>query len=391
MAYSFDTIIPREGTNAYKLELRGKVFGRADVLPLWVADMDFAAPPEVARAIQQRAAHGIYGYTVRGDWFNNCVADWMQRRHQWQISPDWVEYGPGVVPQLVMAITAFTEPGDKIIIQTPVYPPFYSVVKENGRQLEENPLIEKDGQYSMDFDLLAKQAADANTKMLILCQPHNPVGRLWTKEELTRLANICLENNVLMVSDEIHSDLMLYGNKHLPLASLSPEVADRTITFMAPSKTFNIAGFSTSFAIIGNEKLMSGYRKALMAMHQFTGNIFGAMAMEAAYSHGEPWLEELLVYLQGNADKVVRFLNSYMPEVNASPIEATYLMWLDFRKWGMTQSQLRGFIFQKAGVGLNDGTSFGPGGIGFMRLNIGSPWAVVEKGLTMIAEARAKL
>lgn len=388
MRYKFDTIIPREGTSAYKLELRGKVFGRSDVLPLWVADMDFAAPPEVALAIGQRASHPIYGYTVRGDWFNNCVTDWMLRRHQWKISPDWVEYGPGVVPQLVMAVNAFTEPGDKIIIQTPVYPPFYSVVKENGRQLVENPLLENDGLYSMDFNLLAQQAADPKTKMLILCQPHNPVGRLWTKGELQKLAEICLSNNVLMVSDEIHSDLMLYGHKHLPLATLSPEVADRTITLMAPSKTFNIAGFSTSFAIIENKQLMTGYRKALMAMHQYTGNVFGALALEAAYTHGEPWLNELLAYLQQNADRVFGFLNQHMPEVKASPIEATYLMWIDFRAWGLSQAKLRDVIYHKAGVGLNDGTSFGLNGAGFMRLNIGSPWALVEKGLTMIAEAR---
>jgi cystathionine beta-lyase len=384
----FDSIIPRQGTNAYKLELRQKVFGRPDVLPLWVADMDFAAPPKVVEAIKNRAAHEIYGYTIRGDWFQDCVVNWMMRRHQWSVDPAWVEYGPGVVPQLVIATMAYTNPGDKIIIQTPVYPPFYSVVKENGRQLVVNPLLEQNGHYSMDFDLLAKQAADPDTKMMILCHPHNPVGRLWTKEELTRMAEICLSNNVLMVSDEIHSDLMLFGNKHIPLASLSPEIADRTLTLMAPSKTFNIAGFSTSFAIIKNKQLMADYRRVLASLHMYTGNVFGAMAMEAAYTHGEAWLEELLAYLQQNVERVNAFLAANMPDVTASPIEATYLMWLDFRRLGLTQAQLRDLIVNKAGVGLNDGTSFGPEGEGFMRLNVGSPWALVEKGLQQIADAR---
>lgn len=387
----FDEIIPREGTNAYKLELRQKVFGRPDVLPLWVADMDFAAPDEVARAIQGRAAHAIFGYTIRGEWFQNCAVDWVQRRHGWAVDPSWVEYGPGVVPQLVMCINAFTEPGDNVIIQTPVYPPFFSVVKDNGRTLLINKLLEEKGVYSMDFDLLAKQASDPKTKMLILCQPHNPVGRVWTRDELIRLADICVENNVLMVSDEIHADLMLFGNKHIPLASLSPRVAERTITLMAPSKTFNIAGFSTSYAIIGNKQLLADYRKVLASMHQYTGNVFGGLAMEAAYAHGEPWLNELLVYLQQNVLRVNAFLAANMPEVTASPIEATFLMWLDFRQWGLTQAQLRDVIIQKAGVGLNDGTSFGPDGEGFMRLNVASPWALVEKGLMLIAEARKSI
>jgi len=384
MSYQFDTIIPREGTNAYKLELREKIFGRKDVLPLWVADMDFAAPPEVCDAIQKRAAHEIYGYTIRGDWFNNCVVSWLNRRHHWKTLPEWVEYGPGVVPQLVMSILAFTNPGDKVIIQTPVYPPFYSVVKENNRELVVNQLIEVDNYYSMDFDLLEMQAADPLVKMMIICQPHNPVGRLWCKDELLKLADICLKHNVLMVSDEIHSDLMLYGNHHLPLASLSKEIADQTITLMAPSKTFNIAGFSTSYAVISNRKLMLEYRKVLSAMHMFTGNIFGAMAMEAAYNHGEPWLNELLKYLEGNVEAVKAFLQTDMPQIKCSPIEATYLMWLDFRQLGLSQAELKDLIIHKAGVGLNDGTSFGITGEGFMRLNVGSPRSVVLQGLQLI-------
>jgi cystathionine beta-lyase len=387
MAYNFDTIIAREGTNAYKLELREKIFGRKDVLPLWVADMDFAAPPAVVDAIQNRAAHEIYGYTIRGHWFNECIAHWMLRRHNWMVDAHWVEYGPGVVPQIVISIMAFTNPGDKVIIQTPVYPPFYSVVKENGRELVINTLLENDGYYTMDFELLEKQAADPAVKMMILCQPHNPVGRLWNRVELQQLADICLRNNVLMVSDEIHSDLMLYGNKHLPLASLGKEVAEQTITLMAASKTFNIAGFSTSYAIISNKKLMIEYRRVLTGLALYTGNIFGAMATEAAYKHCEPWLNELLCYLEGNVESVKAFLRSEMPQVKCSPIEATYLMWLDFRALGLSQKELKELIIQKAGVGLNDGVSFGATGEGFMRLNVGSPRATVLKGLTLIKDA----
>jgi cystathionine beta-lyase len=388
MVYSFDQIIPREGTHAYKLDLREKVFGNPDVLPLWVADMDFAAPPQVMNAIQQRAMHGIYGYTVRGDWFQQAIVGWMQRRHQWTVNPAWVEYAPGVVPSMVMAVLAYTQPGDQVVIQTPVYPPFYSVVRDNGRELITNPLLETSEGYVMDFDLLEQQLANPNAKMFFLCHPHNPVGRVWRRDELERLANLCLQYDVLMVSDEIHSDLILFGNHHIPLASLSAEVANRTITLNAASKTFNIAGFSTSYVVIPNAELMAQYRKVLTGLHLYTGHVFSGISLEAAYTHGEPWLNDLLLYLESNIAMVQDFLAKRLPEVTFHQPQATFLLWLDFRAWKMSQHELKHTIIHKANVGLNDGVSFGNEGQGFMRLNVGSPRALVLEGLERIAKAR---
>lgn len=388
MKYDFDKFIPREGTHAYKLEFRKKNFGREDVLPLWVADMDFEAPREVADVIQQRAMHEIYGYTVRGPWFQKSIINWLQKRHNWQVQEGWIEYSPGVVPSLVIAIMAYTNPGDKVLIQTPVYPPFFSVVKDNGRQLVTNPLVELNGEYSIDFDLLDKQTSDPDLKLFIFSQPHNPVSRVWTQDELLKIADICLKNNVLIVSDEIHSDLMLFGNKHISLASLSDEIAQNTITCMAASKTFNVAGFSTSYIIAQNRKLMLEYRRVLMALHMYTGNIFGAIATEAAYNYGEPWLNELLPYLENNIRFVQEFVHENMPEVKITDPQATFLLWLDFRAWNMTQKELRSIIVDKAKVGLNDGASFGEDGVGFMRLNVGSPKSMIEEGLNRILEAK---
>ena len=388
MAYSFDQIIPREGTHAYKLDLREKVFGNPDVLPLWVADMDFAAPPEVMNAIQQRATHGIYGYTVRGDWFQQAIVGWMQRRHQWTVDPAWVEYAPGVVPSMVMAVLAYTQPGDQVVIQTPVYPPFYSVVRDNGRELVTNTLMETSEGYVMDFDLLEQQLANPKAKLFFLCHPHNPVGRVWRRDELERLASLCLQYNVLMVSDEIHCDLILFGNHHSPLASLSTEVANRTITLNAASKTFNIAGFSTSYVIIPNAVLMAQFRKVLTGLHLYTGHVFSGISLEAAYTHGEPWLNDLLLYLESNIAMVKDFLAERLPEVTFHQPQATFLLWLDFRAWEMSQHELKHTIIHKANVGLNDGVSFGNEGQGFMRLNVGSPRALVLEGLERIAKAR---
>lgn len=385
MSYSFDTIIPREGTHAYKLELREKVFGTADVLPLWVADMDFAAPPEVFEAINRRAQHGIYGYTVRGEWFQQAIAGWMQRRHNWGVPLDTIEYAPGVVPSMVMAVMAFTRPGDKVLIQTPVYPPFYSVVKENGRQLVTNPLLETANGYVMDFNLLEKQLSDPDVKLFLFCHPHNPVGRVWTRPELEQLAALCLRYDVLMVSDEIHSDLMLFGHRHIPLASLSDEVAQHTVTLNAASKTFNIAGFSTSYVIITNPELLATFRKSLTALHLYTGHVFSGIALQAAYAHGEPWLAELLAYLEGNVMAVRDFVEAHLHGVTFHLPQATFLLWLNFKQWGLTQADLKDFIIRKAKVGLNDGVSFGPDGQGFMRLNVGAPRALVMEGLERIA------
>lgn len=383
----FDLLIPRDGTNAYKLELRKKIFGNPDVIPLWVADMDFSAPQAVVDAVVKRASHPIYGYTLRKESFNDSICYWMQQRHQWRVESGWIEYGPGVLPSIVISILAFTNPGDKIVIQTPVYPPFFSVVKDNQRELALNPLVETDGNYTMDYDRFTTLAKDPATKMVIIANPHNPIGRAWRKEELEKLATICLENNVLILSDEIHSDLLLFGNKHVPMASVNNDIAKATITFMAPSKTFNIAGFNTSYVVISNKRLMAGYRKGLLALHLFTGNLMGGIALETAYQQGEPWLMSLINDLEGNILAIQSFLKENLNEITLSPPEATYLLWLDFRKLGMDNDGLRTFLVHKAGVGLNDGASFGQEGQGFMRMNVASPRTVIMKAMHQIATA----
>lgn len=386
---NFDHITDREGTNALKLEFREKLFGRPDVLPLWVADMDFRAPEAVTEAVQKRAAHPLYGYTIRDEAFYDAIVKWLKKRHQWEIDPKWTEYMPGVVPTLNLAIHAFSEPGDKIVIQPPVYPPFFDVVRDHGRKIEENPLVNTSEGYRIDFEHLEKVTAGSDVKMLLFCHPHNPVGRVWREEELRQLGSICLKNNVLIISDEIHADLTLYGHKHLPLATLSGELAEQTITCMAPSKTFNIAGFSTSYIVAPNKKLLNIMRRKLHAWHLHTGNMFGTEALKAAYLQGEPWLDELLGYIQGNTDYVLDFLNSHMPEVKAHRPEATYLMWLDFSAWNMPSVKLKRFIVEKAGLGLNDGPTFGKQqGEGFQRLNVASPRKVIEQAMKNLLKAR---
>ena len=391
MRYDFDEIIQREGTEAYKLELRELYFGTNDVLPLWVADMDFKAPPSVIKALQQRANHDIYGYTIRDNKFNDAILDWLKTQHQWSVVTEWIEFSPGVLPTIAVAIHEFSEPGDKIIIQTPVYPPFYSIVTDNGRELVKNPLVETDGYYTIDFDLLEKQAADSNTKMLILSNPHNPVGRAWKEEELKRIAEICTKHDVLIISDEIHSDLCLFGNKHWVMADLFPELSNRIITCMAPSKTFNIAGLSTAYAIISNKKLRERFHKRLWALQVQMGNLFGGIALEAAYNQGGEWLLELKKYLEDNALMVRDFIRENMPEVGFVLPEATYLLWFDFRKWGLSPAKLKKAMVETGKIGMNDGVSFGAEGAGFQRMNIGSPRSVIKDGLERILKVRKEV
>ncbi|TAJ12429.1 putative C-S lyase [Marinilabiliaceae bacterium JC017] len=389
--YDFDTPVNREGTKAYKLELREKYFGSNEVLPLWVADMDFSAPPAVCEAIQARAAHNIYGYTIRTKEFNEAIKNWLMRRHNWSVENSWIEYSPGVVPALTFSIMSFTMPGDGVIIQTPVYPPFYSVVKDNDRKVVKNPLVQENGSYRMNFEELEILTAKPENKVLILCNPHNPLGRVWTKDELETLGDICHRNNVLVLSDEIHSDLMLFGNKHTPFASVNEQMANNSITFMAPSKTFNIAGFNTSYVVASNSRLLNGYRQVLNKLHLNMGHVFSEVILETAYNEGEDWLGELISYLEANARFVVDFINENMPEVKVKLPHATFLTWLDFRSWGWSQKDLVAFLVNKAGVGLNDGVSFGVEGEGFMRMNIASPRSVIKKALEQIFNARKEL
>jgi cystathionine beta-lyase len=388
MPFNFDELIKREGTDAYKLELRELFFGTNDVLPLWVADMDFKAPQAVIKAIEDRAAHEIYGYTIRDSKFSGAIIHWLETQHQWSTKEEWIKFIPGVLAALVIAINEFTEEGDKVIIQTPVYPPFHSIVKDNNRELIQNVLIETNGYYTIDFDLLEEQASDPKTKLFFFSNPHNPVGRAWKYDELKRIAEICIKYNLMIVSDEIHNDLCLFGHKHLVLADLFPALGDRIITAMAPSKTFNIAGLSTAYAVISDPNIRLRFEKRLNASQMHMGNLFGGIALTAAYNSGAEWLLELKKYLEGNALLVQDFIHKEMPEVGFVLPEATYLLWLDFRKWDIPHAELKKTMIQIGKVGLNDGLSFGQEGAGFLRLNIGSPKAIIQEGMERILKVR---
>jgi cystathionine beta-lyase len=386
MYSNFDEMVPRENTDCYQYDLRKKYFGTDDIIPMWVADMDFKAPEFITAAMEKRLSHGIYGYTFRSDSFYESVIKWLKTRHGWKIKKEWIEFSPGVVPALNLAVLAYTRPGDKVIVQPPVYFPFFSAIKNHGRILVENQLKLRGGRYYMDYkDLESK--IDSRVKMMILCSPHNPTGNVWTREELAKLAEICLSNNILMLSDEIHSDLVFGRHRHMPTASLGKDIARNTITFIAPSKTFNLAGLSTSVVISSNMKLLRRFGEILDHVHVGSGNIFGNIATEAAYNFGQEWLGQLMDYLQGNLDFAVNYLSRNIPMIKPVIPEATYLLWLDCRKLGMDRRQLKKFFIEKAKLGLSDGPVFGKGGSGFQRMNIGCPREKIKMALHRLDKA----
>ncbi len=388
--YDFDEVIGRDGTDSVKYDLRQVFFGREDIIPMWVADMDFRTPDFVINAIRERLDHEILGYSIRSRHFYEAVAGWMKKRHGWGIDTEWISFSPGVVPAINMIIMTFTRPGEKILVQPPVYFPFRLAIENNKREMVENPLILRNGRLCMDFDDLEKKAEGA--RMLLLSNPHNPGGSVWTKDELQRLSEICIENDILMVSDEIHSDLVFRGNRHIPLATLSDDVAMRTITCNAPSKTFNMAGLATSYLIIPNKKHLDRYNKMLDAkMHLANGNLFGTVALQAAYEHGEPWLEQLLAYVSENIRFVDEYLKRHIPQIKAVVPESTYLIWLDCRELGLDGDALRDFFVRRAGVGFNEGRVFGTGGEGFMRMNVACPRATVKRALERIKDVMGAL
>lgn len=386
MKYNFDTPVNRRGTASEKWDLLEQKFGEKDVLPLWVADMDFQAPSPVIEALKKRVEHGIYGYTVRTASYYQSIVGWLKKRHGWETKYEWFAYAPGVMPSIGLAIQAFTYPGDKIVVQPPVYPPFFKIVENNGRSLSMNPLKYEDGLYKMDLDDLRKKLSP-RVKMLILCNPHNPVGRVWTRNELTELSELCLENDVMIVSDEIHSDLVLKGHKHTPMATISKDVADITLTCMSPSKTFNLAGLCTSSVIASDPKMLRQFNIAAENAALETTNALGIVASEAAYRYGEDWLEQLLVYVQGNVDYLLGYFKTRIASIKPVTPEGTYLVWLDCRDLGMNPSNLRQFLIKKAKVGLNDGSAFGPGGEGFQRINLACPRTNLEEALKRIENA----
>lgn len=390
MIYNFDEPVKRQGTSCVKYDLRSEVFGDASVIPMWVADMDFRTPPFIIEAIRKRLDHEILGYTVRRKEYFDSLISWVQRRYEWTIEREWITFSPGIVPALNICTLAFTEPGDSIVVQPPVYFPFFTAIKDHGRKILFNRLKEEDGYYSFDFDDLEKKAKKG-AKMLILSNPHNPVGRAWKKEELIKLADICIRHKILIISDEIHSDLVLPGFEHTPLASLSKEIAAKTLTCMAPSKTFNLAGLSTSSMIISDKKLRENFNKKIESLHITGGNIFGTEASVASYLYGEEWLNQLLEYLQANVEYVLKRLGKPGSKIRAVTPEATYMIWLNCKDLGMEPADLNKFFIREAGIGMNEGSVFGPGGKGFMRMNLACPRKTIETALDNIEKAIQKI
>lgn len=386
MMWNFDEPVKREGTYSIKYDRREEIFGLKDIIPMWVADMDFSAPEFIIESLQNCLNHKIFGYFFRPPEYNNSIVNWLESRHSWSVQKEWICSTPGIVPALNFCTLAFTEPGDTIIVQPPVYFPFFSAVESHGRKLIYNRLIESEGRWVMDYDALIA-GIDSKTKMIIISNPHNPIGRVWTADELTRLADICLNNNILILSDEIHCDLVLPGFNHTPVAKLSEKIAGNTITCIAPSKTFNIAGLSTSSVIISNPALRKSFNRIVESFHVGNGNIFGTIASIAAYSHGKEWLDGLLDYIDHNIDFVDDYCRKMIPEIKPVQPEATYMVWLDCRKFGMTGKELQNFFVTRAGVGMNEGSTFGPGGEGFMRMNLATTHQTVMKAMEQIEKA----
>ena len=381
--YNFDELIERSNTASVKYDLRQLFFGKDDVIPMWVADMDFRTPDFIMNAIRERANHEILGYSIRPESYFTSLIDWLKRRHNWEIRKEWIAFSPGIVPAVNMAVRAFSKRRDKIIIQPPVYFPFFDAVKKHGRKLVFNQLVMENGRYRMDYENLEQLCCDG-AGMLILSNPHNPAGNAWRADELKKMADICVKYNVLIVSDEIHCDLVNRGFKHTVLALLSPEIDAQTVTMVAPSKTFNIAGMATASVIISNPLLMKKFRKVLDALHIELGNVFGNVASEAAYTYGDEWLEQLLDYLDGNITTLIDFAEKNLPQIKVIRPEATYMAWLDFSKTGMNSKELKEFVIEKAGLGLNEGVQFGPGGEGYMRINLACPRQTLIKALNQL-------
>ena len=375
--YNFDKIIPREHTDCVKYDGRKEIFGRADVLPMWVADMDFEIPDFIQNAVIKRAEHPVYGYSFMSDEYYQAIIDWVKTRHQWQIKREWMSYTPGIVPAINFAVMSYTSPGDGIIVQPPVYFPFFEAIKNNHREQLNNQLIHEDGHYRIDFNDLEEKAKSA--KLMLISHPHNPTGRCWTKEELKTIGDICVRNHVIIISDEIHNDLILPGFKHYPMASLSEEMANITVTCLAPSKTFNIAGLATSSVIIPNDDLRKRFRKTLQQLHILKGNFFGMVASTAGYRNGAPWVDALMQYIRENFDYLGEFLKAELPAIKLTHPEATYLAWLNFRETGLSDKQIKDKLIVDAGLGFSNGLVFGEGGQGFQRVNLATPRSIVEE------------
>ena len=385
MKYNFDEIIDRGGNRSAKYDERAKKFGTADVIPLWVADMDFRTAQPIIDACVSKAEEGIWGYTSRPDSYFQAVQQWEQRRKGWTPDISLMSWSLGVVPALSSIVRLFSGDGDKILIQTPVYSEFYDVAEAWGREVVENPLVETDGKWSIDFDDFAEKVKQC--RIFLLCNPQNPVGRVWEPEELRKMAELCVESGTLLVSDEIHSDLIFHGKRHTPTASLSPEIAANTITCVSATKTFNLAGLQASTTIFPNRDMKRAFEEFWGRMDIRRNNAFSCVAMEAAYREGEEWLDQLLPYISGNFDYICDFCAKNIPQIKPNRPDATYLMWLDCRALSMTNEELRDFFIHKAQLGLNEGYTFGHSLAGFMRLNAACPRSTLEKAMRQLKAA----
>lgn len=381
--YNFDEIIDRRGTGALKTDVLKERYGRDDLIGLWVADMDFKTGDFITEALINRCKEGIFGYTVPPENYYNSIIQWLKDRHGWEIRKEWLSYIPGIVKGIAFCVMKFTTPKDKIIIQPPVYHPFRLVPYMHRRQVVNNPLLEENGNYRMDLNGLRK-ILDKDCKLLILSNPHNPIGIAWDKETLEELASICYENGILVISDEIHSDMGIFGHSHTPFATISPEAARNSITFMAPSKTFNIAGIVSSYSIVSEPELRKNFYDYLHASELDEGTIFAYTAAQAAYEKGLDWMQQMLNYVEDNILYVDKYLQENIPQIKAIIPEASFLLWLDCRKLGLNQSGLISLFVNSARLALNDGAMFGPGGEGFMRMNVGTPRPVLKQALEQL-------
>ena len=385
MKYNFDEVIDRRGSDSLKLEALLPRWGREDLIPMWVADMDFRTPPFIIDSVKKRIECEIFGYTEKPNTWYQSIINWQKKRHQLAITKEMISFIPGVVPAIVMAIEAFTKVGEQVLIQPPVYYPFAAAIRNTGRKVITNPLLLGNLQYYIDFDDFEKKVKTC--KLFILCNPHNPGGRVWSKEELEKLAAICLKYQVLMISDEIHADLTLPSYKHISLASLSEEIAMNTVTFSSASKTFNMAGLASAYAIIPNPQVRQKFLDNTVGYMLTDGNIFAFQTTVVAYEQGEEWLNQLLAYVQGNIDFLTQYIDQYLPKVKYLVPQASYLVFLDFRALGLSQKELVSFCTNKAHLALVDGSVFGEEGKGFMRINLASPRSVIEKALEQLKEA----
>jgi len=387
--YNFDEIINRKGTNCLKVDLLEERYGQSDLTAMWVADMDFRTPDFIVNAIRKRCEHEIFGYTYASDEYYDSIMTWVYYKYNWQVQKEWISYIPGIVKGLGFVIQCFTQPGDKVIIQPPVYHPFRLVPESMGREIVNNPLKLVDGRYEMDFEQL-ESVIDEKCKVLILCSPHNPAGIVWDKDTLIQLAEICAKRRILVVSDEIHAEMTYPQFKHHPFSTVSEAAAACSITFMAPSKTFNIAGIVASYAVVPNDSLREKFYDFLRAGELSDGTIFAYEATVAAYTLGAEWLQQMRIYVIENILFMDNFLKTNIPEIKVYQPQASFLVWLDCRELNLTQEELTRLFRDEAKLALNNGTMFGPGGEGYMRINVGCSRLVLDKALNSLKKALDK-